>query len=682
MAHEPAPLNEHQQRHLYFGLAEVDRLLIEVEGVLAAAQSRTLFPRYVDDLDLSQRRLLEGSIARLRAELAQLLASQGMVPQRPQIEASGAIRTALIFAEVAAEELGAGNMRGYGELSAGQAEEVEGVVAELRGRIAALLAELAPEPAAQLEARIAAQPASPAQELLARLERVTRERGLAEFRAALNLLAARMAAPAMEIAVFGRVSCGKSSLLNYLLGADVLPTGVTPITAVPTRVGYGAQPQLTAEIGGTLQPFPLGELAALASEEHNPDNRLGITRLEVAYPSTRLRPGVVFVDTPGLGSIRSWGAMQTLAYLPKADMAMLLVDAGGTLGNDELELVRWMHHGGVPVQVALSKADRIAPAELEENLAYVREVMAKAAPGGLPVRAVSVRNGLADAWFARDLQPLYERLQERFQALLERRLAALRDGVLTTLRGAGAAAPGGDAPPPQALLELERKLRRAEAETEQARAACRSLGDRFAEQAGAVTGEVAQALAEVWEKDKSGGAWREVGGEALGRAMVQLGRPVIEALHKTAEAHAAALREAERLLPGLTQENAGDEPAVRELPMPEAGPLPFEVRAPKLPWLGAGAARSGFRRQLAVHRDTLAEALRRYGLQLQQRAQVAAADMERQFQARADIYRAAVQRLSGALRPEAGAGDADCATADELAALERWQPLENGSRAL
>ncbi len=148
MAHEPAPLNEHQQRHLYFGLAEVDRLLTEVEGVLASAQSRTLFPRYLDDLNPGQRRMLEGGIARLRAELAQLLASRGMRPQRPQIEASGAIRTALVFAEIAAEELGPGNMRGYGELSPEQAQEVEGVVAELRNRVAALLAEFSPEPAA------------------------------------------------------------------------------------------------------------------------------------------------------------------------------------------------------------------------------------------------------------------------------------------------------------------------------------------------------------------------------------------------------------------------------------------------------------------------------------------------------------------------------------------------------
>ncbi|HUX66568.1 MAG TPA: dynamin family protein [Terriglobales bacterium] len=666
----PRPLNPHQQRHLYFGLAQVDKLLGDIEGILAAVNSRTLFPRYGDDLSVAQRKLLEGGLARLRASLAALLASQGMRPDRPRIEASGAIRTTLIFAEIAAEELGPASMRGYGDLGPEQAQEVEGVVAELRQRIAALLAELAPEPAAQLQARVAALAASPARAALALLEQVTRERGLLEFRAGLNLLASRMAAPAMEIAVFGRVSCGKSSLLNYLLGADILPTGATPITAVPTRVGYGPEPLLTAQLERQEKRFPLDQLAALASEQQNPDNRLGVTRLSVSYPSPRLRPGVIFVDTPGLGSIRSWGAIETLAYLPRCDMAILLVDAGSTLGGDEVELVRWLHQGGVPVQVVLSKADLVGAAEREQCVRFTREVLARETGESLPVRAVSVRRrDLADDWFEQEVLPLYAALQERFQAALDRRLAVLRDGVVAALRGDGA---GGGAPDRAARPELERQLRLAEAEAEKTREVCRGLDGQLAESLGEVIAALAEGLLAAWQA-AAGADLPAAGGEALGRAMVAQSRTGLEALHRLAETYRRTLRQAQQALPGLEREPSQDEFAARDLPMPEVGPLPLPLRPPGWAWRGESHARAHFRRQLEAHADAIAAALRRYGVPLQQRALAAQAEMARQFQARADLYRAALQRLSGALGPETHSGPE---LQRQLEQLQAWQPQQ------
>lgn len=54
----------------------------------------------------------------------------------------------------------------------------------------------------------------------------------------------RRLTPTHEIAFFGRVSAGKSSLLNRIIGIDLLLTGVTPVTAVPTRIKNGAASEL------------------------------------------------------------------------------------------------------------------------------------------------------------------------------------------------------------------------------------------------------------------------------------------------------------------------------------------------------------------------------------------------------------------------------------------------------
>src|SRR5271154_7550551 len=76
--------------------------------------------------------------------------------------------------------------------------------------------------------------------ILRLLEQIMTRNGLVEFRPRIDALASRLEDDSFEVALFGRVSCGKSSLLNALLGTDVLPVGVNPITAVPTKLRYGS----------------------------------------------------------------------------------------------------------------------------------------------------------------------------------------------------------------------------------------------------------------------------------------------------------------------------------------------------------------------------------------------------------------------------------------------------------
>ena len=42
-------------------------------------------------------------------------------------------------------------------------------------------------------------------------------------------------------AVLGQFKRGKSTLLNALLGVPLLPTGVTPVTAIPTFIKAGTK---------------------------------------------------------------------------------------------------------------------------------------------------------------------------------------------------------------------------------------------------------------------------------------------------------------------------------------------------------------------------------------------------------------------------------------------------------
>ena len=150
--------------------------------------------------------------------------------------------------------------------------------------------------------------------LLSRIEHVVADRGLVEFRTPIGSILDRVEDKTFEIAVFGRVSSGKSSLLNVILDADTLPVGVTPITAVPTRIVYGEKPSMRVSFAeGPAKTMEVSRLAEFATEQHNPGNAKRATRIVVTLPAARLRDGVTFVDTPGLGSLATSGAAETLA---------------------------------------------------------------------------------------------------------------------------------------------------------------------------------------------------------------------------------------------------------------------------------------------------------------------------------------------------------------------------------
>jgi hypothetical protein len=52
-------------------------------------------------------------------------------------------------------------------------------------------------------------------------------------------LRSRLLEQRLQIAVLGQFKRGKSTLLNAILGEPVLPTGVVPLTAVPTFIRWG-----------------------------------------------------------------------------------------------------------------------------------------------------------------------------------------------------------------------------------------------------------------------------------------------------------------------------------------------------------------------------------------------------------------------------------------------------------
>lgn len=498
-------LNPFQANRLRVTCQYIDKLLAEIEEILYSAASKAAFPRYATDILPAQRRTIEGYIARVRAQLVRVLEGQGIAREKSAIPASRAVHVRLGAIDIAVEELKPKYIRGYGEVPETVATELNGIVGELSGLIQRLDRYLSEGVGEDLKARLSRlDRAGNDLELLRRIEEVVRVRGLVEFRPSIAAILERAEDKSFEIAVFGRVSSGKSSLLNAILETDALPVGVTPITAVPTRIVHSNQPSLTAWFSESpMRIVPIGQLSEFATEQQNPGNQKHVVRLVLALPSPALRTGVTFVDTPGLGSLATSGATETLAYLPKCDLGVVLIDAGSTLTADDLQTIMALQQAAIPVNVLLSKADLLSPQDRERIVAYVKEHIASECRLDLPVHPVSMMascRGMLNDWFEHQITPLYARSQELRGASLRRKIGALHDSVTSALEARLSRRQQPSAESEQEAGAAEDTLRK----TTGIIAETRSVAARYADDAvktipEAVT-EAAKLLLEAWSQ--------------------------------------------------------------------------------------------------------------------------------------------------------------------------------------
>ena len=431
-------LNDAQQRHLAISCQHIDRLLCDAEHILHETTSPSPFPRHIIDVTPAQVRALEDHIRRLREQLVRTLAWQGMKPEPAEIPATRSLLVLTTFIDIAIEELKPKYMRGSGSVSEEAAAELNGVVYELRSVAQSMERYIRQEFGTNLESRLnGLERAGYDVALLQLIEAVVTRHGLVEFRARIASLASRLEDNNLEVALFGRVSSGKSSLLNALLGTDVLPVGVNPITAVPTKLRYGSALRATvAYAGGREDVLPVDEFANLVTEQGNPGNLRNVVRALVEVPSPRLKQGIVLVDTPGLGSLAKRGASETMAYLPSCDLALLLIDSATALNDEDIGTLRILYEGGIPALVLLSKADLLAEGDLHRVTGYIETQLKHELGIGIHVHAVSALPSysvLLDHFFERELFPRFEQARSLRQASVARKIGALRESVIAAL---------------------------------------------------------------------------------------------------------------------------------------------------------------------------------------------------------------------------------------------------------
>lgn len=113
-------------------------------------------------------------------------------------------------------------------------------------------------------------------------------------------MARRLSDPVFRVTVLGASKTGKSSLLNLLIGADLLPVRGFGTFDLPIDVRYGPVLEMKSVDGsGVEETVPIDRLRQFITHETGRADRTE-GRLLISIPLPLLLGGAVLVDTPGL----------------------------------------------------------------------------------------------------------------------------------------------------------------------------------------------------------------------------------------------------------------------------------------------------------------------------------------------------------------------------------------------
>jgi hypothetical protein len=380
-----------------------------------------------------------------------------------------------------------------------------------------------------------------------------------------------------------------------------------------------------------------------------------VERLVVEFPSGRLKDGVILVDTPGLGSLASAGASETLAYLPRCDLGVVLIDAGSTLTMEDVSTVQALYEAAIETTILLSKADLLEVGDVLQMKEYIGNRIRSHLGLELPIHAVSVQpdfTHLLDDWFANELAPLYERHRELTKDSLRRKIGALKDSVAGALRSRLDRAVHPRSPatlPGPEVAEAESELRRVTGRFEEARQLwfrdtleLRDYGPKFLE-------EAAKRMVEGWRAQGVPGAIDWQGFEAIATAIAAEKATGIRVMFEDlARDLGDSVRRVSNLLgedsTAVAEELTG---VVKEMPRIDLGSGDLEVRQP----LVACVSRAWAKRRIeGVLRERVGErvnqAFATFGSMLDAWSKRTSAELQLRFNSYADPLRDKLAPLS------------------------------------
>ncbi len=192
----------------------------------------------------------------------------------------------------------------------------------------------------------------------------------------LAALGRKIAGNEFSLVVAGQFKRGKSTFINSVLGENLLPTAIIPLTSIITIIKFGEALQTQVFFSdGSRREIGAADLPLYITEKHNPKNEKNVGRVEILYPSPYLKNGVQIIDTPGVASVYGHNTGTTYRYLPHADAAVFMISVDPPITAAELKFLGDLKGYATRIFFVLNKVDMVSAADRQESLEFTRQII-------------------------------------------------------------------------------------------------------------------------------------------------------------------------------------------------------------------------------------------------------------------------------------------------------------------
>lgn len=181
------------------------------------------------------------------------------------------------------------------------------------------------------------------------------------------------------VAVVGEFSRGKSTLINKILGQEILPVGNLPTTAMLTKIAYGLKPGIEyCHKNGQREFLPLENESwdKLVADPFGSSPE-GIVKVELPQDWLRERE-VQMIDTPGAGDLGDKAVQIITDVLTGCDGAIIAISALMALSLTEKAFIeQHLIAKKIPhIILVITRLDQVALEQRSQVIDYIKEKLA------------------------------------------------------------------------------------------------------------------------------------------------------------------------------------------------------------------------------------------------------------------------------------------------------------------
>lgn len=151
----------------------------------------------------------------------------------------------------------------------------------------------------------------------------------------------RLSRDSFSVAIVGEFKRGKSTVINALLGKNILPVDVLPTTATLNKITYSVTPFVKIEYkDGREEQIEIDQLNNYVTKLTKESEEVAKTVKEavVYYPINYCKNGVTIIDTPGLNDDAAMTEV-TMSVLPQIDAALMVIMAQAPFSESERDFL-------------------------------------------------------------------------------------------------------------------------------------------------------------------------------------------------------------------------------------------------------------------------------------------------------------------------------------------------------